>query len=165
MGRWTRACGALARRALAIEIRAPASAPVMAMRALERRFATMTTTTTTTTTASAASAAAARGRGDATTTTTAAAAAATSADATTATVFGESARMVDARSNESDHGKHAMTGMTVGALLGRLRALERDAERDIGGFFDMASVKRKRKKAMNKHKHRKRRRRDRHQNK
>jgi len=73
--------------------------------------------------------------------------------------------MVDARSNESDHGKHAMTGMTVGALLGRLRALERDAERDIGGFFDMASVKRKRKKAMNKHKHRKRRRRDRHQNK
>ena len=73
--------------------------------------------------------------------------------------------MVDARSNESDHGKHATAGMTVGALLGRLRALERDAERDIGGFFDMASVKRKRKKAMNKHKHRKRRRRDRHQSK
>ena len=39
------------------------------------------------------------------------------------------------------------------------------AASDLGGFFGMASVKRKRKKAMNKHKHRKRRRRDRHQNK
>jgi hypothetical protein len=64
--------------------------------------------------------------------------------------------------------------MTAGALLTRLRALERAAARDVaalaasdvvGGFFGMASVKRKRKKAMNKHKHRKRRRRDRHQNK
>ena len=64
-------------------------------------------------------------------------------------------------------------GMTAGALLRELRAAERDAARDaaelaaadLGGFFGMASVKRKRKKAMNKHKHRKRRRRDRHQNK
>ena len=61
----------------------------------------------------------------------------------------------------------------AGALLRELRAAERDAARDaaelaaadLGGFFGMASVKRKRKKAMNKHKHRKRRRRDRHQNK
>ena len=64
-------------------------------------------------------------------------------------------------------------GMTAGALLRELRAAARDAARDaaelaaaaLGGFFGMASVKRKRKKAMNKHKHRKRRRRDRHQNK
>jgi hypothetical protein len=52
--------------------------------------------------------------------------------------------------------------------LERLRAIEREmnaaAERD-GGWFSLASVKRKRKKAMNKHKHRKRRRRDRHSNK
>ena len=59
-------------------------------------------------------------------------------------------------------------GMTVGSMLERLRAIEREmnaaAERD-GGWFSLASVKRKRKKAMNKHKHRKRRRRDRHSNK
>lgn len=59
-------------------------------------------------------------------------------------------------------------GMTVGALMERLRAIERAVAREVerdGGWFSMASVKRKRKKAMNKHKHRKRRRRDRHSNK
>ena len=69
-------------------------------------------------------------------------------------------------------------GFTVRGLIARLRRVEREGEYELeratralragsrqGGFFDMASVKRKRKKAMNKHKHRKRRRRDRHQNK
>lgn len=95
------------------------------------------------------------------------------ANATTAEYEAEVVKALDRACAQS-----SPVGLTVRGLIARLRRVEREAEYELeratrtiravsrqGGFFDMASVKRKRKKAMNKHKHRKRRRRDRHQNK